>query len=116
MGGNSLTILSAGTFVRGDVYSEDTLVIEGGIEGNVAANRVIVKPKGWVHGDLNCSSLSIEPGGVVDGEVKVAQAPALPPGRAQAEALTHDPAALVQLAGSQTEPDPEQANPAKTSL
>ena len=32
MAGNKLTVLSAGTFIRGDLYSQDVLVVEGGIE------------------------------------------------------------------------------------
>jgi len=75
---NKLTVLAGGTFVRGDLFSEDTLVIEGGVEGNIVGSRVIVKSRGWVHGDLTCRSLSIEPGGVVDGAVKVATKPSLP--------------------------------------
>ena len=86
MGDNNLTVLASGTFVRGDLFSEDVLVIEGGVEGNIAGARVIVKARGWVHGDLSCRSLSIEPGGVVDGAVKVATKPSLP-GRAEPEAL-----------------------------
>jgi hypothetical protein len=83
---NNLTVLASGTFVRGDLFSEDVLVIEGGVEGNIVGARVIVKARGWVHGDLSCRSLSIEPGGVVDGAVKVATKPSLP-GRAEPEAL-----------------------------
>lgn len=86
MSDNNLTVLASGTFVRGDLFSEDVLVIEGGVEGNIAGARVIVKARGWVHGDLSCRSLSIEPGGVVDGAVKVATKPSLP-GRAEPEAL-----------------------------
>jgi hypothetical protein len=71
MRGNNLTILAPGTFLRGDLISGDTLVVEGGVEGNVKGNRVIVKAQGWVHGDVVCRSLSIEPGGVVDGAVRV---------------------------------------------
>lgn len=71
MAGNILTVLSAGTYVRGDVFSQDTLVVEGGIEGNLVGNRVIIKRQGWVHGNLSCRALSIEPGGVVDGDVHV---------------------------------------------
>lgn len=99
--GNSLTILAAGTFVRGDVFSDDILVVEGGIEGNIMGNRVIVKPKGWIHGDLVCRSLSIEPGGVVDGEVKVAVGgAALPaPARAEMEALPLNGASLIEVTG-----------------
>jgi hypothetical protein len=83
---NNLTVLASGTFVRGDLFSEDVLVIEGGVEGNIVGARVIVKARGWVHGDLSCRSLSIEPGGVVDGAVKVATKPSLP-SRAEPEAL-----------------------------
>lgn len=86
MSDNNLTVLASGTFVRGDLFSEDVLVIEGGVEGNIVGARVIVKARGWVHGDLSCRSLSIEPGGVVDGAVKVATKPSLP-GRAEPEAL-----------------------------
>lgn len=71
MGGNKLTVLSAGTFIRGDLYSQDVLVVEGGVEGNIVGNRVIIKNKGWVHGNLLARSLCIEPGGVVDGAMKV---------------------------------------------
>lgn len=86
MSDNNLTVLASGTFVRGDLFSEDVLVIEGGVEGNIVGARVIVKARGWVHGDLSCRSLSIEPGGVVDGAVKVATKPALP-GREEPGAL-----------------------------
>lgn len=105
MMGNNLTILAAGTFVRGDVFSDDVLVIEGGIEGNIMGNRVIVKAKGWVHGDLVCRSLSIEPGGVVDGEVKVTinGASLPPPSRAEMESLPLNGPPLIQVTGEANE-------------
>ena len=84
MVGNNLTILAAGTFVRGDIFSDDVLVIEGGVEGNIRGNKVIVKALGWLRGNLQCSSLSIELGGVVDGEVVVCS-PEARPALAQAE-------------------------------
>jgi hypothetical protein len=107
---NNLTVLASGTFVRGDLFSEDVLVIEGGVEGNIVGARVIVKARGWVHGDLSCRSLSIEPGGVVDGAVKVATKPSLP-GRAEPEALPEGPDThtLPDNGQSQTEAAEEQA-------
>jgi hypothetical protein len=97
---NNLTVLASGTFVRGDLFSEDVLVIEGGVEGNIVGARVIVKARGWVHGDLSCRSLSIEQGGVVDGAVKVATKPSLP-GRAEPEALPEgDDAHTLPMNGS----------------
>ncbi|GEM_PF-1283276 len=98
MGENRFTVLASGTFVRGDLFSEDTLIIEGGVEGNIVGARVIVKARGWVHGDVTCRALSIEPGGVVDGAVKVSTQPSLPPGQAQPEGLPpgeEDPPALT---------------------
>lgn len=73
MQNNSFTIISRGTFTRGDLYSEDTLIIEGGVEGNVMGSRVIVKKGGWIHGDIYCRALSIESGGIVDGDMKVSE-------------------------------------------
>ncbi|KIX14081.1 bactofilin family protein [Dethiosulfatarculus sandiegensis] len=87
MDSNSLTLLAPGTMVRGDIFSENILVVEGGVEGNIRGNRVLVKSSGWVHGNLACRSLSIEPGGLVDGYIKVAEMPSLPPGKAGNQAL-----------------------------
>ncbi|MBU1274375.1 MAG: polymer-forming cytoskeletal protein [Proteobacteria bacterium] len=73
MSANQLTILAAGTIVRGDLFSQDLLVVEGGVQGNVVANKVVIKGTGWVQGTLTCRDLSIELGGVVDGQVNVTQ-------------------------------------------
>lgn len=110
MSDNNLTVLASGTFVRGDLFSEDVLVIEGGVEGNIVGARVIVKARGWVHGDLSCRSLSIEPGGVVDGAVKVATKPSLP-GRGEPEALPEgtDTHTLPDNGQSQTDDDRDRA-------
>jgi cytoskeletal protein CcmA (bactofilin family) len=71
LAGNNLTILAKGTYIRGDVYSEDMLVLEGGFEGNLTGDRVVIKNSAQVQGDLNCRSLSIESGGILNGEVRV---------------------------------------------
>ncbi len=70
---NQLTVLGAGTVVRGDLFCQGQLVLEGGVEGNVLADRVIIKGSGWVRGNLSCRSLTIELGGVVDGQVSVVE-------------------------------------------
>lgn len=110
MSANSLTILSGGTFIRGDVFSQDVLVLEGGIEGNIVGNRVIVKPQGWVHGDLTCRSLSIEPGGVVDGAIKVSDASSLPsPAMVEQELLAGQEAqSLIEVASLSEDADPQR--------
>ena len=68
---NNLTILAQGVLVRGNVFSEDVLVVEGGVEGNLFGNKIIIKGTGRVQGDLNCRSLSIETGGILNGMIKV---------------------------------------------
>jgi cytoskeletal protein CcmA (bactofilin family) len=70
-------ILSSGTLVRGDIYSEGVLVIEGVVEGSIIGNRVYVKPKGKVKGTVSCRSLVIEKGGIVNGSLKVVDTPSL---------------------------------------
>jgi bactofilin len=93
---NALTILAAGTFVRGDLFSQDTLVVEGGVQGNVVGDRVIVKASGWVKGSLTCRSLSIELGGIVEGQVQVTSQDALPrPAEAERSALDKGTNTLV---------------------
>lgn len=77
--GNKLTILAGGTYLRGDVFSDDILIVEGGLEGNLMGNRVIVKSTGWIQGNVTCRSLSIEMGGIVNGAMRVSSTEALPP-------------------------------------
>ncbi len=71
MGDNNLTILAQGVLVRGNVFSEDVLVVEGNVKGNLFGNKIVIKATGRVQGDLNCRSLSIESGGVLNGFMKV---------------------------------------------
>ena len=83
--GNKLTILASGTYFRGDVFSDDILIVEGGLEGNLMGNRVIVKSTGWIHGNVTCRSLSIELGGIINGSVRVSMGDSLPPATAEAQ-------------------------------
>lgn len=72
---NNISILAAGTFIRGNMFSDDMIIVEGGLEGNVVGNKVVIKSGGWVHGDLMCRSLSIELGGMMNGKIKVSREP-----------------------------------------
>lgn len=72
------TILSPGTHIQGDIFTEGSLVLEGVVEGRVVCNRAYVKPDGAVKGVLNCNSLHIEQGGKVDGELQVLNLPTPP--------------------------------------
>lgn len=103
---NELTILAAGTMMRGDVFAQDTLVIEGGVQGNVVAHRVVVKGTGWVQGSLTCRALTIELGGVVDGQVHVVETGALmKPAQDQPVALQGD--GVKALPEGQAQPEGE---------
>jgi cytoskeletal protein CcmA (bactofilin family) len=72
---NNISILASGTFIRGDLFSDDLLILEGGVEGNVVGNRVLIKANGWVHGELACRSLAIELGGMMNGRIRVSEKP-----------------------------------------
>ncbi len=72
---SSISIIAPGTFIRGDLFSDDMLIVEGGVEGNVVGNRTVIKNGGWIHGDLVCRALSIEMGGMMNGKIKVSQQP-----------------------------------------
>ncbi|MCB2192386.1 MAG: polymer-forming cytoskeletal protein [Deltaproteobacteria bacterium] len=105
MSSNQLTILAANTIVRGDIFAQDTLVIEGGVQGNVVARRVVVKGTGWVQGTLTCRSLSIEMGGVVDAEVEVVETGMLmKPAQAETSVL---PGAGKAMLGERSHPEDE---------
>jgi cytoskeletal protein CcmA (bactofilin family) len=72
---SNISILAAGTFVRGDIFSEDLLIIEGGVEGKIVSDKVIIKPNGWVQGEMTCRSLLIELGGMLNGFIRVSSEP-----------------------------------------
>jgi hypothetical protein len=72
---SNISIIAAGTFIRGSLYSDDVLIIEGGIEGKVIGNQIIIKTNGWMQGELACRSLLIESGGMLNGFIRVSNEP-----------------------------------------
>lgn len=109
MAANQLTIIAPGTIVRGDLFSQDLLVVEGGVQGSVVGERVIIKGDGWIKGNLRCRSLSIELGGIVDGDVTVEDAAALPKA-ARAANRELDIQGQKALPGDNGEPVPEEGS------
>ena len=71
MADNSFTILAQGVLVRGNIFSQDVMVVEGSVEGNLFGNRVVIKGTGRVQGSLSCRALCIEAGGVLNGKVTI---------------------------------------------
>lgn len=65
---NTLSIISAGTTVHGDVECSGVLKIEGRIDGSVRrARQVMLAKEGAVHGDVTADEVVV--GGVIDGAV-----------------------------------------------
>ena len=67
-GETTLSIVSAGTNVTGDIECEGILKVEGRIDGNVKrARQVMVAKEGAIHGDVTAQEVVV--GGVIDGNV-----------------------------------------------
>jgi cytoskeletal protein CcmA (bactofilin family) len=61
--------IGAGVTVKGDVSAPEALVVDGRIEGDVAARAVVVGPSGEIRGKVNAVEADI--GGAVAGEVHI---------------------------------------------
>ena len=69
-GGNSATLISAGTVLKGDVKSENDLRIDGTIQGNVISSaKIVVGPTGIIEGNINGKQADIT--GKVVGHITV---------------------------------------------
>lgn len=67
-GENTLSIISAGTTVSGDIECGGVLKVEGRIDGGVRrARQVMLAKEGSIHGDVNASEVVV--GGVINGNV-----------------------------------------------
>jgi cytoskeletal protein CcmA (bactofilin family) len=68
--GNSATLISAGTILKGDVRSESDLRIDGTIHGNVFSSaKIVVGPTGFVEGHISSRQADIT--GKVAGNITV---------------------------------------------
>src|SRR5918912_329249 len=67
-GGNSLSIIAAGTTIDGNVETDGVIKIEGRVEGSIrAARQVLVGRQGEVQGDIHTREAVI--GGKVQGTI-----------------------------------------------
>jgi cytoskeletal protein CcmA (bactofilin family) len=67
-GENTLSIISAGTTVSGDIETAGVLKVEGRIDGSVRrARQVMLAKEGAIHGDVTANEVVV--GGVIDGAV-----------------------------------------------
>jgi cytoskeletal protein CcmA (bactofilin family) len=68
---NTLSIVSAGTTVTGDIECGGVLKVEGRVNGSVRrARQVMLAKDGAIHGDVVAEEIVV--GGVVDGNVTAA--------------------------------------------
>jgi len=65
------TIIGPGTFFKGELNSKGTVRIDGGLEGIINADWVIIGEGGNVKGDI--SSRGIVIGGKVEGNIKATE-------------------------------------------
>jgi len=67
-GGNTLSIIAAGTTVSGDIDCTGVLKVEGRVDGNILrARQVMLARAGSIHGDVSANEVVV--GGVIDGNV-----------------------------------------------
>lgn len=65
---NTLSIISAGTTVHGDIECAGVLKVEGRLDGSVQrARQVMLSKEGAIHGDVVADEVVV--GGVIDGAV-----------------------------------------------
>lgn len=67
----TLSIISAGTVITGDISCGGVLKVEGRIDGSVLqARQVMLAKEGAIHGDVTAHEIVV--GGVIDGSVTAA--------------------------------------------
>jgi cytoskeletal protein CcmA (bactofilin family) len=66
----SVNIIGNGTEIKGDIYSNGDLRIDGAIKGNIqSSGKVVVGSTGRVEGEINCQNADIS--GEVKAHIKV---------------------------------------------
>lgn len=71
-GENTLSIISAGTVVSGDIETGGVLKVEGRIEGSVRrARQVMLAKEGAIHGDVAANEVVV--GGLIAGGIAAAE-------------------------------------------
>ncbi len=67
----TLSIISAGTVITGDISCGGVLKVEGRVDGSVLqARQVMLAKEGAIHGDVTAHEIVV--GGVIDGSVSAA--------------------------------------------
>jgi cytoskeletal protein CcmA (bactofilin family) len=65
--------LAAGTLIKGSIYAEEDMRIDGKVEGLIeSAGRIVIGPQADIQGDIRCSNLDIT--GNVSGNLDIREA------------------------------------------
>ena len=96
--GNSATLISEGTVLKGDVKSENDLRIDGTIHGNVISSaKVVIGPTGYVEGNINGKQADVTGkivGNIVVQEILQLRGQSNIQGNINAATLQIDPSAI----------------------
>ena len=65
---NSISIVSKGLYIKGELHCSGSLDIEGYIEGNINGNVVTIREEGEVNGNIIAKTLNLK--GKFDGKIK----------------------------------------------
>lgn len=70
--GNTLNMLSSGTYVTGNIQSEEDIRIDGTIEGNLTCRgKVIIGHTGRLKGNVKCAIVELM--GAIEGNISAAE-------------------------------------------
>ena len=62
------SIIGAGSYFKGEVETKGTLRVDGGVEGNIKADWVVVGEKALIKGDVSARGIIV--GGRVEGNIR----------------------------------------------
>ena len=70
--GNTLNMLSSGTYVTGNIQSDEDIRIDGTIEGDLTCRgKVIIGHTGRLKGNVKCSTIELM--GAIEGNIKASE-------------------------------------------
>ncbi len=92
------SVIGADTKIKGDIWGSNVLHINGKIDGNIAANAVIIGAKGYIMGDIKAQKISVygTVNGVIDTEELFVANNARLVGNAYYSKISMEPGAYIE--------------------
>ena len=70
--GQNINLVSSGTKITGDIFTEGDIRIDGELKGNIKAKgRLVVGANGRIEGEITCNNIEVS--GEVKGKIKVTE-------------------------------------------